>query len=153
MVLAAVVACGAVLIVMALLPYLWLAFAISVLFGAAFSIAIVVALSIAQQVTEDRMRGRIMGGVQMLFRVGLGAGALGMGALAASIKDPIHPGIGGFSVTVDGNQVGMFSGGIIILIGALAASGVLRERRPIKKAREEKERSEPGRSRSDVTRS
>ena len=69
------------------------------------------------------------------------------------IKDPIHPGIGGFSVTVDGNQVGMFSGGIIILIGALAASGVLRERRPIKKAREEKERSEPGRSRSDVTRS
>src|SRR5947208_11415827 len=49
-VLAAVVACGAVLIVMALLPYLWLAFAISVVFGAAFSIAIVVALSIAQQV-------------------------------------------------------------------------------------------------------
>src|SRR5439155_21533933 len=117
-VLGAVVVCGAVLIVMSLLPFLWLTFAIAVLFGAAFSIAIVVALSIAQQVTEDRMRGRIMGGVQMLFRVGLGAGALGMGALAASIKDPIHPGIGGLNVKVDGNQVGMFAGGVIILIGA-----------------------------------
>ena len=140
-VLGAVVVCGGVLITMALLPFLWLAFAIAVLFGAAFSIAIVVALSIAQQVTEDRIRGRIMGGVQMLFRVGLGAGALGMGGLAAAVKQPIHPGIGGLSVKVDGNQLGMFAGGIIILIGALAASGVLRQRVPRRKRRDEITRS------------
>jgi dTMP kinase len=126
-VLSAVAGCGAVLIVMSLLPYLWLAFVCAVVFGAAFSIAITVALSIAQQVTEDRLRGRIMGGVQMLFRIGLGAGALGMGAVAQSI-DVIHPGIGGIDVRMDGNQVGMFAGGLIILIGALAASGVLRDR-------------------------
>jgi dTMP kinase len=131
-VLAAVVACGAVLIVMSLMPFLWLAFALAVVFGSAFSIAIVVALSIAQQVTEDAMRGRIMGGVQMLFRVGLGAGALGMGALAASIDNPIHLGIGRASLSLDGNQVGMFAGGLIILIGALAASGVVRQRRPLR---------------------
>ncbi|MCA1844632.1 MAG: MFS transporter, partial [Actinobacteria bacterium] len=118
-VLAGVVGCGGVLIVMSLLPYLWLSFIVAVVFGAAFSIAITVALSIAQQVTEDRLRGRIMGGVQMLFRVGLGAGALGMGGLANAI-DVIHPGIGGIDVRMDGNQVGMFAGGVIILAGALA---------------------------------
>jgi dTMP kinase len=143
-VLAAVVACGAILIVMALMPFLWLAFILAVVFGAAFSIAIVVALSIAQQVTEDSMRGRIMGGVQMLFRVGLGAGALGMGALAASIKGELHPGIGRVSVTVDGNQVGMFAGGIIILIGALSASGVLRQRAALRKARGERPQPKGG---------
>src|SRR5204863_664023 len=131
-VLFAVVGCGGVLIVMALLPFLWLAFASAVIFGMAFSIAITVALSIAQQVTEDRLRGRIMGGVQMLFRVGLGAGALGMGAIASNI-DVLHPGIGGPDIKMDGNQIGMFAGGIVILAGALAASGVLRERRPLKK--------------------
>src|SRR5438105_10784763 len=128
-VLAAVVGCGAVLIVMALLPFLWLAFVSAIVFGMAFSIAITVALSIAQQVTDDRLRGRIMGGVQMLFRVGLGAGALGMGAIATKVN-VIHPGIGGLDVKMDGNQAGMFAGGIVILVGALAASGVLRERRP-----------------------
>jgi dTMP kinase len=143
-VLAAVVACGAVLIVMSLMPFLWLAFILAVVFGAAFSIAIVVALSIAQQVTEDSMRGRIMGGVQMLFRVGLGAGALGMGALAASVKGEIHPGIGRVSVTVDGNQIGMFAGGVIILIGALSASGVLRERRSLRKAKKEQSSQRDG---------
>ena len=131
-VLLAVVGCGGVLIVMALLPFLWLAFASAVIFGMAFSIAITVALSIAQQVTEDRLRGRIMGGVQMLFRVGLGAGALGMGAIASNI-DVLHPGIGGLDIKMDGNQIGMFAGGIVILTGALAASGVLRER-PMQKA-------------------
>src|SRR5437879_1422393 len=133
-VLAAVVGCGAVLIVMALLPFLWLAFVSAIVFGAAFSIAITVALSIAQQVTEDRLRGRIMGGVQMLFRVGLGAGALGMGGLATLVKSPVHPGIGGVRVSMDGNQVGMFAGGVVILVGALAASGVLAQRKPMRKS-------------------
>jgi len=118
--LAAVTMCGAILIVMALFPYLWLAFAISVVFGAAFSVAIMVALSITQRVTEDRMRGRIMGGVQMLFRVGLGVGALGIGAVAYSI------GSVDFIITLDGNQVGLLVGGALILLGAAASAGVLR---------------------------
>jgi MFS family permease len=133
-VLASVVGCGAVLIVMALLPFLWLAFVCAVIFGAAFSIAITVALSIAQQVTEDRLRGRIMGGVQMLFRVGLAAGALGIGGIATGIHE-LHPRIGGLDVKMDGNQVGMFAGGLVILAGALAASGMLRDRRSLGRAR------------------
>jgi dTMP kinase len=118
--LASVTLCGAILIVMALLPFLWLAFAISVVFGASFSVAIMVALSMTQRVTEDRMRGRIMGGVQMLFRIGLGVGALGIGAIAYSIGD-VH-----FLISLDGNQVGLLVGGALILLGAAASAGVLR---------------------------
>src|SRR6266540_3491105 len=111
---------------LALLPFLALAFGAAVVFGAAFSMAITVALSMAQQVTEDRIRGRIMAGVQMLFRVGLGAGALGMGALAYKIGQVT------LGVTLDGNQVGMLSGGVVILLGGLASSGVLRNPRPVR---------------------
>jgi hypothetical protein len=118
--LAAVVICGGVLIVMALLPFLWLAFISAVAFGAAFSVAILIALTIAQEVAEDRIRGRIMAGVQMLFRVGLGAGALGIGYLAHQIHKVK------ILVTLDGNQIGLIAGGILILLGAMASAGVAR---------------------------
>jgi dTMP kinase len=118
--LAAVVTCGGVLLVMALLPFLWLAFIAAVIFGAAFSVAILIALTIAQEVAEDRIRGRIMAGVQMLFRVGLGAGALGIGGLAYSIKRVR------FLITLDGNQIGLIAGGLLILLGAIASAGVAR---------------------------
>ena len=110
--------CGAVLIVMALLPYLWLSFVAAVVFGAAFSVAILVALTTAQELAEDRIRGRIMGGVQMLFRIGLGAGALGVGALAHFVR---HVKV---IISLDGNQIGLFAGGILILLGAMASSGL-----------------------------
>jgi dTMP kinase len=119
--LAAVVMCGGVLVFMALVPILWLAFVAAVVFGTVFSVAIVLALSLAQEVAEDRVRGRIMGGVQMLFRVGLGVGALGIGGLAYAVGR-VH-----FIVSLDGNQVGLLVGGGLILLGALAASGVTRQ--------------------------
>jgi dTMP kinase len=115
--LLAVTLCGVVLLVMALLPFLWLSFMAAAIFGAAFSVAILVALTTAQEVAEDRIRGRIMAGVQMLFRLGLGAGSLGIGALAHSIKE-VHVGI-----SLDGNQVGLIAGGTLILLGAAASSG------------------------------
>jgi dTMP kinase len=115
----AVVLCSGVLVLMAVVPEQWLAFIAALVFGAAFSVAITTAFTMAQRVAEDRIRGRIMGAVQMLFRVGLGAGALGMGAVARSVG-PIDVGI-----RLDGNQIGMLAGGGIILLGALASSGVL----------------------------
>lgn len=116
--LLAVTMCGAVLVVMAVLPFLWLSFVAAVVFGMAFSVAILVALTTAQEMTEDRIRGRIMGGVQMLFRVGLGAGALGVGALAHYVR---HVKL---IISLDGNQVGLIAGGILILLGAAASSGL-----------------------------
>jgi dTMP kinase len=114
----AVAMCGGVLLFMAFVPVLWLAFVAAVVFGTVFSVAIVLALTLAQETAEDRIRGRIMGGVQMLFRVGLGVGALGIGALAHSIH---RLDVG---VTLDGNQVGLIAGGVLILLGALASSRV-----------------------------
>jgi dTMP kinase len=113
--------CGGVLIFMALVPVLWLSFVAAVVFGAVFSVAIVLALTLAQETAEDRIRGRIMGGVQMLFRVGLAAGALGVGALAHSVREV------DLWVTLDGNQVGLIAGGILILLGSVASSSVARE--------------------------
>jgi MFS family permease len=116
----AVAACGGVLIFMALVPLLWIAFIAAVVFGTVFSIAVVVALTMAQETAEPNLRGRMMGGVQMLFRLGLGAGALGVGALAHSARD------GKALLTLDGNQVGLLAGGLLILLGTAAASSVLR---------------------------
>ena len=59
-------------------------------------------------------------------------GNAGIFAIAANVH-VVRPGIGGLSVRMDGNQLGMFAGGIVILIGALASSGVLRERRSLRK--------------------
>ncbi|HZD74978.1 MAG TPA: MFS transporter [Actinomycetota bacterium] len=117
--LAAVALCGGVLALMALIPLLWLAFAAAVVFGMAFSVAIVLALTMAQEQAENGVRGRIMGGVQMLFRVGLGVGALAIGGLAHAVHRLSVP------FTVDGNQVGLLAGAVLILLGALASAGVL----------------------------
>src|SRR6266540_1298241 len=79
--LAAVVACGLVLGLMAMAPVLWMAFVAAVVFGMAFAVAIVLALTMAQEQADNRVRGRVMGGVQMLFRAGLGLGAAAAGGV------------------------------------------------------------------------
>ncbi len=120
--LTSVVACGLVLGLMAMAPVLWMAFVAAVVFGVAFAIAIVLALTMAQERADNRVRGRVMGGVQMLFRAGLGLGALGIGWLAHAAGELSLP------LAVDGNQVGLLAGAVLILLGAVAAGGVLRER-------------------------
>jgi hypothetical protein len=117
-----VIACGLVLGLMALAPVLWMAFVAAVVFGAAFAIAIVLALTMAQEQADNRIRGRVMGGIQMLFRVGLGFGALGVGWLAREAAGFHLP------LSLDGNQAGLLAGAVLILLGAIAAAGVLRVR-------------------------
>jgi dTMP kinase len=120
--LSGVIACGLVLGLMALAPVLWMAFVAAVVFGAAFAIAIVLALTMAQEQADNRIRGRVMGGIQMLFRVGLGFGALGVGWLAHEAAGFHLP------LSLDGNQAGLLAGAVLILLGAIAAAGVLRVR-------------------------
>ncbi|HEX2031777.1 MAG TPA: MFS transporter [Actinomycetota bacterium] len=112
-------ACGTIMVGMAFLPFTWLALIAALFFGMAFSVAIMLAVTIVQRTVEEEMRGRLLGGAQMLFRISLATGALGIGGLAGSF--------GGFSigpVRLDGNQFGLLIGGGLILLGSLASRGV-----------------------------
>lgn len=114
----AVAACGVVLIAMALLPFLWLVLAAAVVFGLAFAVAVMLAMTLVQRLDEG-LRGRLLGGAHMLFRVALAAGALGIGGIASGL-DAVS--LGGLEL--DGNQVGLAVGGLLILAGAAAAGRV-----------------------------
>ncbi|HEX6208442.1 MAG TPA: MFS transporter [Actinomycetota bacterium] len=113
---AAVATCGGALIAMALLPFLWLAFVGALVFGASFAVAIMLAMTLIQRLDEE-LRGRLVGGAHMLFRVALAIGALGLGGLASGLESVSLVG-----VDLDGNQIGMAGGGVLILLGAAAAS-------------------------------
>lgn len=115
---AAVAACGGVLILMAVAPVTWLAFAAAVAFGLAFAVAVMLAITLVQQLDED-LRGRLVGGAHMLFRGALAVGALGLGGVASGI-DAVA--LGG--LRLDGNQVGLAVGGLLILLGAATAGRV-----------------------------
>jgi MFS family permease len=115
---AAVAACGGILVAMAFLTFTWLAFVMALLFGMAFSVALILAVTLTQGMADDRMRGRLLGGAHMLFRVSLAVGALGVGGASTAVGR-----IGGF----DPNQFGLLVGGGIILAGAAASKGVLSE--------------------------
>ncbi len=116
---AAVALCGAVLVLMALAPVLWLAFVAAVGFGLGFSVAVMLAMSLAQSLVRDEERGRLFGAVHLLFRLGLALGALGIGGLA-SLVDEVRL----FGLTLDGSQVGLLAGGALILSAAIAAAEV-----------------------------
>lgn len=108
----AIAACGGVLVAMSLISKLWLAYILSVPFGLAFAVAIVMAMTLAQSSTSPSMRGRMMGGLQLVYRVGLAGGALIMGGVAHSI------GSVNLGFTLDGNQFGMLISGLLILSAA-----------------------------------
>ena len=115
---AAVAACGGVLILMGLAPFTWLAFAAAVVFGLAFAVAVMLAMTLVQRLDED-LRGRLVGAAHMMFRVALAVGALGIGGLASGIEAVELGGL-----RLDGNQVGLALGGVLILLGATAAGPV-----------------------------
>lgn len=121
----AVAACGAILVAMAFLTLTWLAFVVAFLFGTAFSVAVILALTLTQRMADDRLRGRLLGGAHMLFRGGLAAGALGVGGVATAVKG-VLPSAGARAAFIDGNQLGLLLGGALILLGALASRGITR---------------------------
>jgi MFS family permease len=115
----AVTACGAILLGMAFLPFTWLALLAALFFGLAFSMALMLAMTIVQRTVTEEMRGRLLGGAQMLFRVALAAGALGVGGVATAV-DRLSVG----PLAIDGNQFGLLVGGGLILLGAAASRRV-----------------------------
>ncbi len=123
----AVAACGGILLAMAFLPFTWLALIAALGFGMSFSVAVMLAVTLLQRFAEERMRGRLLGGAHMLFRVSLALGAIGVGGAVGSFAG-LTVGLGVARIRFDGNQVGLLLGGGLILLGALAAGGVVRAR-------------------------
>ncbi len=115
---ASILATGAVLIVMAVITKLWLAYVMAAVFGTAFSVDVIVAMSQVQARTPDETRGRVMSVVHMLFRGALAIGALGSGSLGQTMRDGLDvPGLG---FHADANQVALFFAGVLIMLGALS---------------------------------
>ncbi|MGH7142246.1 MAG: MFS transporter [Candidatus Saccharimonadales bacterium] len=112
---AAIAVLGGIVISMALVPIIVVALTLAVPFGMAFALALTLAMTIAQESADENNRGSIMGGIESLFSIGLGVGAISIGALATSISY-IH--IIGFKL--DGNQIGMLVAGLFVIGGALA---------------------------------
>lgn len=112
---------GSVLIVMAVVPKLWLAYLMAAVFGSAFSVDVIVAMSQAQARTVDEMRGRVMAVVHMLYRGALVLGAIGSGVLGQVFRSGIRVPV--IDYRVDANQLALaVAGGLI----ALGAAGVRR---------------------------
>ena len=112
---AAIAVLGGIIISMALIPVTVIAFALAVPFGAAFALALTLAMTMAQEAAEEHNRGTVMGGIESLFSIGLGLGAISIGALATTIKQVPFVGF-----TLDGNQFGMLVAGVFIIGGAYA---------------------------------
>lgn len=117
----AVFVCGAVLLVMALFPAIWLAFLAAWVFGAAFAVAVMLAVTLVQRIASEEMRGRLLAGAHMLFRLALAIGAVGIGWLATAVET-----VSVLGFQVDGNRLALALGGLLIVLGALAAGGVSR---------------------------
>ena len=112
--IAMVLATGGMLIGMALVPVTIVALAIAVPFGAAFASALALATTMAQEFAGEEHRGFVMGGLQSLYNVGLGIGALSIGTLASRASHVVL-----FGLTLDGNQFGMLLSGCVIAAAAL----------------------------------
>jgi hypothetical protein len=115
---ASILATGGVLIVMAVLTKLWLAYVMAAIFGTAFSVDVIVAMSQVQAKTPDETRGRVMSVVHMLFRGALAIGALGSGSLGQTLRGGVDVPLVGYHA--DSNQVALFFAGVLIMLGALS---------------------------------
>lgn len=123
----AVAVCGGILLTMAFFTWTWLALVLALVFGAAFSVAIMLAMTLIQSVADEEMRGRLLGGAHMLFRVALAVGAIGIGGLVAALQ-PVSLDLGPVRLAFDENQIGMLVGGGLIVAGALASRPPVRAR-------------------------
>jgi MFS family permease len=120
----AVAVCGGVLLTMAFLPFTWLALVSALVFGMAFSVAVLLAITLVQRIADEEMRGRLIGGAHMLFRVSLALGALGVGGIVSGLS-PVSFRVGAVGVRFDENQLGLVIGGALIVAGAVASRSVV----------------------------
>ena len=79
MIRGALLGMGGVLIFMAVIPELWIAYVMALVFGTSFSVSLILAMSLVQAHTPDEKRGRVMAFVHMLVRAALVFGGVASG--------------------------------------------------------------------------
>jgi dTMP kinase len=112
---------GGVLVTMALVPVLGIAYFMAGVFGISFSIAIIVAMSQAQANTDDEHRGRVMATVHILFRGALLFGAVAAAGVIRAFGDGVTLPVLNFHV--DANQVALLLSGGLITAGVGGVRG------------------------------
>ncbi len=113
----ALVAMGGVLIFMAVVPELWIAYLMALVFGTSFSVSLIIAMSLVQAQTPDEKRGRVMGFVHMLVRGALVFGGIASGIVGQVFKKGVRLPIVDYHA--DRYQIAL------IVAGALIAGGVV----------------------------
>jgi MFS family permease len=111
------VAMGGVLIFMAVVPELWIAYLMALVFGTSFSVSLILAMSLVQAQTPDEKRGRVMGFVHMLVRGALVFGGIASGVVGQIFKRGVR--IPVIDYHADRYQIAL------IVAGGLIAAGVV----------------------------
>lgn len=117
MIRGSLVAMGGVLIFMAVVPELWIAYLMALVFGTSFSVSLILAMSLVQANTPDEKRGRVMGFVHMLVRGALVFGGIASGVVGQVFKKGVRLPL--IDYHADRYQIAL------IVAGALIAGGVV----------------------------
>ncbi|MGH2784244.1 MAG: MFS transporter [Actinomycetota bacterium] len=121
MIRGALLGMGAVLIVMAVLPWLWMAYLMALVFGTTFSVSLILSMSLVQARTPDAMRGRVMAFVHIFVRAALVFGGIASGVVGQVFERGIR--IPVVDYRADRYQIALLLAGGLIMAGVGGVRG------------------------------
>jgi dTMP kinase len=121
MIRGALVGMGAVLIFMAVFPWLWIAYVMALAFGTSFSVSLILSMSLVQSRTPDAMRGRVMAFVHIFVRASLVFGGIASGVVGQVFERGIR--IPGINYRADRYQIALLLAGGLITAGVGGVRG------------------------------
>lgn len=121
MIRGALLAMGSVLVFMALFPWLWIAYIMALVFGASFSVSLILSMSLVQARTPDEMRGRVMAFVHIFVRAALVFGGVASGVVGQVFQRGIR--IPGIDYRADRYQIALLMAGGLIMAGVGGVRG------------------------------
>ncbi|GAA2788412.1 dTMP kinase [Crossiella cryophila] len=125
---AAIVGAGAVLLLVAMAPHLWLALLAVIGVGASAGVAFLTGMTIIGARVEDEIRGRTVAFMQSLVRLVL-MGSMALVPVLVGLLPPRTWNIFGAELTVDGTRPILFGAGIIAAVLGVIAYRQMDDRR------------------------
>jgi len=121
MIRGALLGMGAVLIFMAVFPWLWIAYLMALVFGTSFSVSLILSMSLVQARTPDAMRGRVMAFVHIFVRASLVFGGVASGVVGQVFRRGIR--IPLIDYRADRYQIALLMAGGLIMAGVGGVRG------------------------------